>query len=308
MKLTQSSHGQYLLHVWREGQEYYRQKNSVFLKEFTNMIFTVMPQPPDSPIIHYDITKPLPLESNTFDAVNAYHVFEHLSLKDGGHFAAEVKRILKPGGIFRISTPDLERIAREYIEYLEKSLRDPAPQNLQRYRWTVLEMIDQATRETTGGMMMEAIQREDLDMDFILARYSDVFSPFLKKAHKQAPGKSAYQQPPPQNAAGKLAGLTPRKVAGKIKRRLQSWMYELRKSKKIRDIGGDPRKSLEAVRWMHDRLSLRLLVDKTGFTDFRQVDFNRSDIPHWNEYDLDQSNNGGYAIDPSVYVECRKKT
>jgi SAM-dependent methyltransferase len=302
-KLTQSSHGQYLLHVWREGQEYYRQKSPIFLKEFTNMMFSVFPQPPDSPILYHDLTKPLPFESNSFHAINAYHVFEHLSLRDGERFAVEIERILKPGGIFRISVPDLERIAREYIDYLEKSLRDPSLTNLQRYHWTVLEMIDQATRDKTGGMMMEAVKAGNLDTDFIMERYSDVFAPFLKK-EEGSKKTSSYQPPPPKSIGEKLS---PAHVGGAIKRRLDKLLYQVRLKNKRWQTGGEPRKTKEAVRWMHDRLSLRILVEKTGFVDFHQMDFNKSDIPHWNELDLDQSNNGGYAIDPSVYVECRKK-
>ncbi|OFZ53875.1 MAG: hypothetical protein A3D92_25405 [Bacteroidetes bacterium RIFCSPHIGHO2_02_FULL_44_7] len=93
----------------------------------------------------------------------------------------------------------------------------------------------------------------------------------------------------------------------KITRKWTYTVYEKKLRKKLKEINGDPHKTKERVRWMYDRLSLRLLVEKTGFTEFARKDFNTSDIPNWDKYKLDQSNYGKYALDPSVYVECRKK-
>jgi hypothetical protein len=57
---------------------------------------------------------------------------------------------------------------------------------------------------------------------------------------------------------------------------------------------------------MYDRLSLRLLLEHAGFQDIRQMDHVSSSIPGWSEYDFDCSNNGDYALDPSVYMEGKK--
>jgi predicted SAM-dependent methyltransferase len=45
------------------------------------------------------------------DEVYASHVFEHLSMGRVGPALLGVHRIIKPGGIFRIAVPDLERLA-----------------------------------------------------------------------------------------------------------------------------------------------------------------------------------------------------
>ena len=60
MKLKQASDGHTNLFIWREGEEFYRQKSGIFLNEFTTLIFDLRPQPPDSPMIYYDVIKPLP--------------------------------------------------------------------------------------------------------------------------------------------------------------------------------------------------------------------------------------------------------
>jgi len=305
MQLTKATNGEYLLHVWREGEEYFRQKSPVFLKEFNNVMFSVFPTAPRSKILHLDISrKVLPFPDNAFDAVNAYHVFEHLYLSEGKAFAREIFRVLKPGGIFRISVPDLERIAREYLEYLEKSIEDPNEQNLKRYRWTVFEMIDQATREYSGGLMFDAIRNGDLDRDFIKERYSDVFDPFFER-HADQEAKTRLPVAP-KSLKKRLMTLTPDKIFRKFKMKIDDVIFKTKKDEVQKATNGDPRKTKEAVRWMHDRLSLRLLTEQEGFTQFSVKDFDQSGITDWKKYDLDQSNYGKRAIDPSVYVECRK--
>jgi predicted SAM-dependent methyltransferase len=51
--------------------------------------------------------------------VYASHVLEHLSRQDIEKALTETRRILKPGGIFRLVVPDLELAAREYIRSVE---------------------------------------------------------------------------------------------------------------------------------------------------------------------------------------------
>ncbi len=48
---------------------------------------------------------PLPFESGSFDSVISFQVIEHI--KDDALFLAEVKRVLRPGGIFIVSTPNI---------------------------------------------------------------------------------------------------------------------------------------------------------------------------------------------------------
>lgn len=63
-----------------------------------------------------DIVKGLPVPDDSCDAVYCSHVLEHLSLEDFDIAIQNTRRILKPGGVFRFVLPDLETIARKYLE------------------------------------------------------------------------------------------------------------------------------------------------------------------------------------------------
>jgi predicted SAM-dependent methyltransferase len=65
-------------------------------------------------ITYVDITKPFPIESNTFDYIFSEHVIEHKTHAQGAHMLAECFRVLKPGGKLRIATPDLEFLINLY--------------------------------------------------------------------------------------------------------------------------------------------------------------------------------------------------
>jgi SAM-dependent methyltransferase len=63
--------------------------------------------PTDWRTMYLDATKPFPIPSNSFDAVFAEHMIEHIAYEEGQHMLRECRRILKPGGRIRIVTPRL---------------------------------------------------------------------------------------------------------------------------------------------------------------------------------------------------------
>jgi predicted SAM-dependent methyltransferase len=62
-----------------------------------------------------DVREPLPFEDGCVDWVYAEHLVEHVPLADGITWLAEVRRILAPGGVLRLTTPDLRRYAETYL-------------------------------------------------------------------------------------------------------------------------------------------------------------------------------------------------
>ena len=87
-------------------------------------------------IIYLDVTKPFNIPNSSFDYVYSEHLFEHLTHKEQKSMLMECHRILKPGGIIRISTPNIEflidlylhpekEINKAYIEFDAHRTRQP---------------------------------------------------------------------------------------------------------------------------------------------------------------------------------------
>jgi predicted SAM-dependent methyltransferase len=68
--------------------------------------------------VHFliDISRVLPFPDESFDGAFCEHVLEHFSLDDGLKISREIKRILRPGGVFRVVVPDAEYVVRMYLE------------------------------------------------------------------------------------------------------------------------------------------------------------------------------------------------
>lgn len=65
--------------------------------------------------LKHDLTKPLPYEDNTVDFIYSEHFIEHITVKQGVVLLKECRRVLKPGGVARVATVDLDYIIRKYI-------------------------------------------------------------------------------------------------------------------------------------------------------------------------------------------------
>lgn len=62
-------------------------------------------------VAYLDIREPFPLPARSFDFVFSEHLIEHVSFEDGQRALVECRRVLRPGGVVRIATPDLARVA-----------------------------------------------------------------------------------------------------------------------------------------------------------------------------------------------------
>ena len=69
----------------------------------------------DAPgVIKHDLTQPLPAASGTIAFIFTEHFIEHVTRSQGVKLLKECHRLLKPGGVLRISTPDLKKLIAEY--------------------------------------------------------------------------------------------------------------------------------------------------------------------------------------------------
>jgi SAM-dependent methyltransferase len=61
-----------------------------------------------------DILKGLPLPDDSFDYIVSIHVLPEIALADQGKALTELRRVLRPDGVLRLSLPDLEKAIRAY--------------------------------------------------------------------------------------------------------------------------------------------------------------------------------------------------
>ena len=109
-------------------------------------------------VVVHDLRRGLPFPSNSFDAAYGSHVLEHLEPDAASRLLRECHRILRPGGILRIVVPDLETIARLYLDSLERAATGDIDAAF-RYDWMMLELYDQVVRTKSGGNMATYLRR-----------------------------------------------------------------------------------------------------------------------------------------------------
>jgi predicted SAM-dependent methyltransferase len=65
-------------------------------------------------VVEVDVREPLPFPDRTFDYVHAEHLIEHVAYRPGQRLLRECHRVLRPGGVLRVATPDLARLVAIY--------------------------------------------------------------------------------------------------------------------------------------------------------------------------------------------------
>lgn len=100
-------------------------------------------------VLRHNLRKGIPFPDRSVDAVYHSHLLEHLDRDVVPTFLAEVKRVLKPGGVHRIVVPDLEVETRRYLASLEDALAgDVTPEE---HEWNILLLIHQMVRKESWG-------------------------------------------------------------------------------------------------------------------------------------------------------------
>jgi predicted SAM-dependent methyltransferase len=243
-------------------------------------------------VIRHDLRRGLPFPGDSFDAVYGSHVLEHLEPEAGAKLLRECRRVLKPQGIVRIVVPDLEAIARLYLESLAQA---SAGENHAafRYDWAMLELYDQSVRTVSGGRMASCLDRklEEREARFVEGRIG---------AEAMEHGDSPVRRRP-------LALRRIRSAARALRAHAASacaWLFLGREGAAgLRE--GLFRRSGEVHQHMYDRFSLKRAMELSGFAEVRSCSAGESGIPDFARYGLEVRN--GQARKPdSLYLEGRK--
>jgi SAM-dependent methyltransferase len=115
----------------------------------------------DRYFIQHDVEEPFPIADASLDWCYSEHLIEHLTSEQGISWLADMRRLLKPGGFVRISTPDLRKYASR-SSGTQRSRQDSGPRRFdggrfgtaQRPRspaWTSLHVRMRATTWKSKG-------------------------------------------------------------------------------------------------------------------------------------------------------------
>ena len=251
---------------------------SIFHPSWTNIDVN----PFDPSVRRWNVRRGLPFRDGEADACYASHVLEHLTSAVAGQLLAECHRVLRPGGIIRLVVPDLEIIARHYLDLLERADRGESGAEAD-YEWIMLEMYDQTVRSISGGEMIRYLSRPDIpNRSFVESRigmegqasgqYLNMTGTqrFLKRMQRmQSLGVRQMRDKLGQVLVEAVAGL----VGG----------TDLRNA--IRE--GVFRNSGEVHKWMYDRYSLKRLLQNSKYTDIKMCTASDSRIANFSTYQLD---------------------
>lgn len=68
-----------------------------------------------APELLMDVTKEFNYPENSLDFVYNEHFIEHISFEDATNLCSKIYTSLKPGGVLRIATPDLDYLCEKYL-------------------------------------------------------------------------------------------------------------------------------------------------------------------------------------------------
>jgi len=255
---------------------------SHFHADWTNVDFTSTGEE----VIAHNLREGAPFNDNVFDLVYHSHVLEHFSKDEGVHFVKECHRVLKPGGILRVVVPDLEAIARIYIQALENALAGKTEWT-HHYQWILLEMYDQVVRTVSGGAMADYFRQDAIpNEDFVIRRLGLEAENLIQALRGTSPPAEGIAVQPSDREA------------------------------LLRDLLGDEdytalqigrfRQSGEVHQWMYDRYSLQVLLEQVGFKRITVCQHDESAIPHFRGFCLDTRSDGRVRKPDSLFVEARK--
>jgi predicted SAM-dependent methyltransferase len=244
--------------------------------------------PSDPKVRRMDVIGGLPYSDNSFDIVYASHVLEHLPPHVVEAFLQEIRRVLSVGGIIRLVVPDLESIARAYLQALD-DVRKGVPKAKLRHRWMTIEMLDQVSRQyPDGGEMVR----------FLLRNGEAGFAVAEERLGSELSGNANADDFPSKKQWILQAARDPLFSSEHIfKRRSGFSAYQI----------GHYRLSGEAHLWMYDAVSLGDLLEESGFTDVHACHPLQSAYEGFQSYNLDTSSDGVARKPDSLYMEGRKR-
>lgn len=259
-------------------------------------------------VINHDLSKGIPFERETSDAIYHSHVLEHFDKSDGELFIEDCFRVLTPDGIIRIAVPDLETIASNYLTTLKGAIENENSYS-SRYEWSLIELIDQMVRSKSGGEAKEVLSRERLvEEEYVYSRWGQEAKSLRGKLLEHRNDLVDDQERRIENRSIRFSGLRGRLARVILKPHLEQLEHrfnEIQAMARATEIGKF-RLSGEVHQWMYDRYSLSKLLEKIGFVNINVTDAYSSKISGWSDINPDIDRDGLVRKPDSLFMEATK--
>ena len=256
-------------------------------------------------VIACDLQNGIPFPDASFDVVYHSHVLEHLPATTAPEMIRECIRVLRPGGVLRVVVPDLESIARLYLEKLDGALAGSPGAGID-YQWMVLELLDQTVRTTPGGEILKWLcAPEILNEAFILQRWGAEARKNIERARRVSSTDT--------DEAGPLWKLLIRplyrffRYGQNRQQTMRGWRdgvlkCALGKEWPLLELGRF-RAGGTVHQWMYDRYSLRKLLVECGLAEVNRRTARESAVLGWSAFNLDTEPDGTVYKPDSLFME-----
>jgi predicted SAM-dependent methyltransferase len=107
--------------------------------------------------IYMNVKKAFPFKSSSFSVIYSEHMLEHIYIDKVPSVLKEIHRVLKPNGLFRVTVPDLEIHARNYVEKNSEFFKPIVDKYMA--RWDKQKNKYWLIRSNGGAFMTRAVQR-----------------------------------------------------------------------------------------------------------------------------------------------------
>ena len=249
-----------------------------------------------------DLLGRLPLTDNSAQLVYSSHFLEHIPKPQVESFLRECLRVLEPGGVIRLVLPDLENMARTYLQLRDDGKDEQAD-------FLVLEMIDQCVRRQSGGELGKYYRtlQEQGKGDVSASDNNTVMIDFIRLRTGEQIGAPDQSKPA---AGGGGAATQFKRVLRAVLRRLQRYWVQavlqaLPPAFRAQNV------SLAAVgekhHWLWDFHQLQQALEAVGFISVERRSADSSAITDFPFYPLDLDADGlPRKGAESMYIEARK--